>query len=740
MFILRYTFIILALMISSSAFSQQKLKIRLAEKHFQQYSYMDAIPFFEDLVKNQPEDKHLRSRLAECYRLTGNTSKAEENYSFLAKAEDPEPAHLLVYAHLLEANKKYADAKPYFEKYALLNAVDSRGRTKSETDKISFYKDSALYEIKNLPFNTERTEFGLFPLDEKTFIYTSNRKGEPHVNHQYNWNNLPFLDLYIISKNDEGKFTEPVKITKKVNSKFHEGPAFYDEQTGVVFLTRNNFFDGKTEKSKDGVNKLKLFTASISNSDWKNLSAFPYNDNEYSVGHAALSKDGSKLYFASDMPGGLGGTDIYVCFKEGDSWGKPKNLGAPINTEGDEMFPFVYANSDLYFSSNGHPGLGGLDIFIAKNENGNFSSPINLGYPINSNKDDFSFYLNKEGISGYFSSNRAGGNGDDDIFSFLKMKKQFFVSGKISDKETAEILALAYVYLTDEEGNVLAHVQTGNDGSFKFEVEPGKKYLIKGNKTKYIEGVLPFSIDENVENISIKTDLMLEKEAGIVLVGLVMDKATKSLLEGVKIVITDDVTKEEIINITTSENGSFRKVLTDKKINDSLNYTIKIERAGYLGKTVNYNAYIKKSGDIKLNEFLDIALDKIEVGTDIGKLINIKPIYFDLGKFNIRKDAAIELDKVVKVMIENPSMEIELGSHTDCRGTEASNMALSDKRAKSSAEYIKKRITNPERITGKGYGESKLVNYCECEVSKITPCTEEEHQVNRRTEFTVIKF
>jgi len=211
-------------------------------------------------------------------------------------------------------------------------------------------------------------------------------------------------------------------------------------------------------------------------------------------------------------------------------------------------------------------------------------------------------------------------------------------------------------------------------------------------------------------------------------------------LSEVKVTILDKTTSKIVYDGTTAKTGDFSKALENIQMNQTLNYSITLKKDGFLTKTADFSKLVTTPGVINVHEKLDISLTKVEVGLDLAKLIDIKPIYFDRNKFNIRTDASIELDKIVKVLNEYPTMVIELGSHTDCRGTILQNASLSDSRAKASAEYIKKKITNPDRINGKGYGESKLKTDCPCEGTVKSTCTEEQHQENRRTEFLIIKI
>jgi outer membrane protein OmpA-like peptidoglycan-associated protein len=356
--------------------------------------------------------------------------------------------------------------------------------------------------------------------------------------------------------------------------------------------------------------------------------------------------------------------------------------------------------------------------------------------------DDFGFVLNGAGNIAYFTSNRPGGKGDDDIY-LINVKKPFrttiSVSGTAIDKQTNQPLSETKVVLMGESGEKLAEITTGKDGFYEFEIEPDKTYKIEGTKQAYSKdeksfvGVIPEGKTE------IREDLLMEMN-NFSLYCLITDKKTNLPLEGVIVKIYDKKSGKEIYSFTTNSSGDFRQKLEDIKINDQLSYEIDLDKTGYLGKKVNFVKTIDRSGEIAIHKQLDVSLDPIQVGADLAKIIDIKPIYFDLSKWNIRPDAAIELDKIVKVMQENPNMVIELGSHTDCRSSAAFNMTLSDKRAKASAAYIVSKGINKARIYGKGYGEAKLVNDCACEGNKKSDCDEERHQQNRRTEFIIVKM
>jgi outer membrane protein OmpA-like peptidoglycan-associated protein len=379
------------------------------------------------------------------------------------------------------------------------------------------------------------------------------------------------------------------------------------------------------------------------------------------------------------------------------------------------------------------------------NKSGGFDKLQNVGMPVNSQHDDFAFTMNKDNITGYFSSNRTEGKGDDDIYSYVLTKpfqKQLVVEGIVKDEATGEILAGAQVKLINSEGEVISTAIVDNSGSFLFDLEPEEEYIIAvSGVEKYNDNQRSVSTKNlDAETTQLDGNIALSKEVSLSLYCLVTDSKSALPLEEVKITITNNDDQNEFINRLTAKTGDIEKELLDKKVSDQLSYTIRLEKPGYLSKVVTFNYTILQMGRINVHETLDLTMDKIDIGLDLTSIIDINPIYFDLGKYTIRADAAIELNKIVKVMNENPAMEIELGSHTDCRGSIASNEKLSDNRAKASANYIKERITNPERINGKGYGETQLKVDCPCEGTVKSTCSEDEHQKNRRTEFVIIKM
>lgn len=676
--------------------------------------------------------------MAENYKLTGNYVLAESMYVDIMNSAEKTEEDIYAYAQILKMNGKYKEAQYQMNIFSIMKGNDIRAKLFSANTAYAaeLLKDKGQYKIKNIDANSAQQDFGVTYFKDK-IVFTSSRCNTLNATlHNWTNTNLPYLDLYEGMVDEKSEITEAKKLSK-FNKKYHEGPATYSKDGNIVMYTEDNY----EQKSSDNMRKLVIMEARCTNGKWGEKISFPLNNKEYSVGHPSLSADGNTLYFSSDMPGGKGGVDIYRITRNADeTWGTPENLGDKINTEGNEMFPFIHESGMLFFSSDGRPGLGGLDVFATQIKNNKISKVINVGVPVNGSKDDFTFVLNSEKTKGYFASNREGGKGWDDIYSFdllkpFKLGKT--IKGTAKDKE-GNMLANTKINLYDAAGNVINTVSTSENATYSFDVDDNGTYRLLGTKEKYFDGNNTADVTEQTDVVT--ADIVLERDPNLSLLALITDAESTLPLEGVKATLTDVLNDKTAGDYTTPESGDFKTPLGGNKIGDKIVYKLKLEKQGYMTKEVVFSYEIVKPGEIKLHETLDLSMAKLKIGGDLAKMVDLKSIYFDLGKWNIRKDAATELDKIVKIMNEYPNMVVELGSHTDCRGTATSNEKLSQKRANSSAAYIKKHITNPERIYGKGYGESKLINDCGCYGNDKPSCTEEEHQQNRRTEFIVIKF
>lgn len=769
---------------------------KLADREYDRMRYAHAIEQYEIALKYEEPNLQVYKKLANSYYRVGDMKNAQRVYELYLKdtlsVAYKDADGIFEYAQSLAQNGQYELATEWYKRYHTLNGHnDSRGMDHHVAYKNNineFYKDSLLYTLSRLNINSPQSDFSPVFYD-KGIVFCSSRKMENGVRRVHSYNNAAFLDLYYVdttfvndkayttskaaesyqhktysylhannelhsdethySSNDsytvgyhahvfKKKFEdtrtfEPKPFSDVINTKFHEGPATFNKEQNMIVFTRNNYNNGVAKKGEGNVNRLKLFVAT-KNSDqkWEKVTEFPYNSADYSVGHPTFAPDGKSIIFASNMPGGQGGTDLYRSTINNGKWSKPENLGSEINTEGNELFPFIDEQGILYFSSNGHPGLGGLDLF--KVENGKIK---HLSYPISSKKDDFGILVWSKGKKGFFSSNRDFGGFDDDLYMFTS-NKIMMLAGKVYDEFRKKILPNSKVVLRDSTGNVVGETTTDSSGAYVMEVERENSYLVKGSKSTFYDTTTSFNTIGYKENL-IKQDLYLANNLNVMLRGLITDRETGRAIENVHVRVTEDKTGKDLIEVHTGSQGTFEKLMETLKLKDSLNLHIHLAREGYLAKSVPYNSTVLDTV-IRLHERLDIAMDKVKIGTDIGEILNLKPIYFNLAKWDIRSDAATELDKVVEIMLENPNMVIELGSHTDCRSSKAYNQSLSDKRAKSSAAYIVSKGIDQSRIYGKGYGESKPINQCECEGKRVVPCTEEEHQLNRRTEFIIIKM
>lgn len=786
-------------------------RLKKANYLFDRFSFPEAAEEYKRVLAKDdiPEAK---IKLADTYRYMNMPVEAEYWYEQVVELAESEPIHKYYYAMALKANGKFEEAKEFFLEYAQLVPADTRGLRQVEACEESTYflTDPGIYEVSLASnINSSMADFG--PAFFKEGIVYASEQSDKHAQRNYNWRNAPFLDLfYSKSESDENPSAlgTPENFKGKVNTWMHEGTVSFSKDFETMYFTRNNYYKGKvgydTEEKLKTVN-LQIFEAKSGGDKWSEIKSIPFNSDDYSVGHPALSPDGQALYFASDMPGGYGGVDLYVSYKSGDSWGAPENLGPEINTEGHEMFPFMADDGTLYFASDALPGLGGLDLFSTMLlEDGTWSTPDNLRYPINTNGDDFAMIIDATNKKGYFSSNRSGGKGDDDIYSFTKLTN--IMTGVVIDCNSQEPLEGAMVQLMD--GNkIMQKKKSSFNGTFSFPVSPNKEYTVVATKMGYEEGQESISTvgGMNGKQINIKIPICPEGsgptgEGGCQVTGMVADKATGLPVGGAIVTITNAETRDDNTFVTESD-GMYQfylnsesdyviyatkefyftanKTLSTRGIdcNNPLQNKIALDieiapipmdtSAGNNPNNNNNNPnnpnsggnnpYSGDGGDPRSNiggnpnasgntpnsnKTDDITFKDDGKGSDPrhpvleGVLPQLNHIYYDFDKANIRPDAAIELDKVVQFMFENPGIFIDLRSHTDSRGTHAYNEDLSDRRAQSALNYITSRGIDPSRMSAKGYGENQLANEC----GDGVPCNEGKHQENRRTEFAITGY
>lgn len=711
--------------------------MRRANKLFNSFAYKDAAALYEMELKKDAKNYQAQKNVATCYRKMNDMLNAEKWYAKVVENESTDPENYLFYAQALEFNGKIDEAKVYYKKFTASANMDKRGERKMKSlDAIaSFYTDSIYYKVNNVAFNTAGSDYGIAYCKEGLTFATAGIQNS-FVKSEFKWNNEAFSDLFLIRMFDErdSVFAPAKALSDYVNSKYNEGPACYDSEGRTLAFTRNGYLKGKAIAGKDKTNYLQIYIATDKMHDWKNIKPFSQNSTSYSVCHPAFSMDGKTMYFISDMPGGFGGTDIYMSKNDNGKWTDPVNMGISVNTEGNELFPSVLRDSILYFASNGKGGLGGLDIFAAQINGEKVKEVLNMGYPINTPYDDFGLIYNKSKKIGFFSSNRPGGKGKDDIYRFTYSKPDFQLKLAVFDSESKQPLKKAKVKLYDSKNKLIQEVETDDAGFFTSPIDMESSFSVAVSSSKYFDQAKPFDTKE-VKGFEKLVEIPMFKDLGFNLVGKITDSESKSTMEGVQITILDAKSGADVYDGKSNASGDFQKNLSNYSLNQMVNYEIKLEKPGYIAKTIYYSKQLTKSGDINLNDDINLGMEKLKVGTDIGKVFNLNPIYFDSGKAEIREDAQIELNKIVKALEDNPTIVIEIGSHTDSRSATKANLTLSDKRAKATVDYIISKGIDKSRLSGKGYGESKLVNKCKDGVK----CSEDEHQQNRRTEFRIVK-
>ncbi|AEW85755.1 OmpA family protein [Flavobacterium columnare] len=632
----------------------QEKKIIKAGNHYNGLAYVDAIDTYLKVAQKGYKSKELFQRLGDSYYYNAKLVDAHKWYAELfALGETVEPEYYYRYAQTLKSVEDYKKADEYMSKFYELTSKDTRANiyNNQKDYKNIIAKNSGRFEIKPVSINGSSSDYGTAFYGDKV-LFASTRDTIGVFKAKAKWTGKSFTNLYAADKNETGDdLLNTTRFAKEINSKYHEDSPVFTKDLKTVYFTRNNFNEGKVGRDDKKIINLKIYRANLNaKGEWINIVELPFNSDQYSVAHPALSPDEKTLYFASNMPGTYGESDLFkVAILGENSYGTPINLGNTINTEARETFPFITDKGVLYYATDGQQGLGGLDIYAAQlDEKGMVSNLVNVGSPVNGPMDDFAFIIDEKG-KGFFSSNRSGGKGLDDIYSFiekspLNLEIQHELAGVVTNSETREVIPGATVTLYDETFNEIGKVLADEKGFYDFKKVPaGKKYYVRAEKEDY-------------------------------------------------------ETKEKPVDIPNKTGKTNLPIDTAKKVR------------------------------------------VIQEGSDLAKIFEIKIIYFDLDKSFIRADAAVELAKILEVMKQYPTMKVDVRSHTDCRQTVAYNAKLSDRRAKETVAWLVKNGIAKDRLTGRGYGESQLVNDCGCEPTNQSSCTEEQHQANRRSEFIIVKM
>jgi len=625
----------------------QDSRVKRADKEYNSFSYMDAIIIYEKIFNKGYKSVEALENLSNAYYFNGEYADAAQWYAELFALEPiaSNPEYYYRYSQSLKSVGDLEQSQEYLDKY--FNELDDdalKAMSKNYQNVIEQNSDRFLIAAVEA-VNTDKADYG-GTMYEDNLVFTSTRGRKNWlVFRTQSWSNQKHEALYISQIDEQGNLGDPEMFSKALNSRFSETTPTFTADGKTIYFTRHNYLK-KRGFDSERITRLKIYRAVLEGGKWRNITELPFNSDQYSVAHPALGPEEKELYFVSDMPGGFGGSDIWkVAINDDGTYGTPENLGETVNTKGRETFPFVSKNNELYYSSNGRLGLGGLDVFVSRITEQGYEEAVNVGNPINGAWDDFAFYYDSDKHSGFFSSNRKEGQGLDDIYKFVETRPLIIVQsivGEISDAETGEPVAEAVVNLYDGEENYIGTTTTDQEGKYSFGED-----LVRGDTFYRIRAI---SEEHNIEERSLTT--------------------------------------------------------------------------GDVNGYVNVENFEVKKYDVS-----------IIPGTDLAKELNIPIVYFDFDKSNIRPDAAAELTKLLQVLEEYPELKIEIRSHTDSRGSHSYNEYLSDRRAKSTVAWLISNGISSDRLTAQGYGETQLVNDC----SDGVWCSEQDHQLNRRSEFIIVE-
>lgn len=620
-------YITLSFLVACQISIAQNKSTKKADKYFARYEFVDAAQEYEKLVNNGKADAYVYKQLADSYYQVFNATEAVKWFS-KASEQEQDAEFYYKYAQMLKAQGKYDEANVQMRKFAQKAPADQRAVTfNREPNYIPrLNAQQKLFNVKSVDFNSEKSDFGPYLTNDNTLYFASARNTSRK---NYGWTDEPFLDIYQVTRNADGTFSEATAVNG-VNTKWNDGPATITADGNTMYFASETFRDGLFSKDKNSKTKygnIGLFKATKKDGKWTNVQPLPINSKEYSVSNPSISADGKTLYFASNMPGSMNESlDIWKMEIQGENaYGEPVNLGPMVNTEGRESFPFITEDGRLYFASDARPGFGGLDVFVADLLAG--TEATNVGKPVNTEKDDFSFMFNATHNVGYFASNKSG---NDEVYAADPVCG-LQVNAIVKNAKTGELILGATVAILDNKNNIIETKYTPADG----------------------------------------------------FVGYAVDCDTP--------------------------------------------YSIQVQKEGF--ETAVYNVpAAAKSGEFAV----DALLNPIEVIITEEEIV-LKEINFEFDKHNITREGALELDKLVQVMEKHPEMVIFVKAHTDHKGTDKYNLRLSERRAKSTVQYIISKGISKDRISGKGYGES------EPKVSCGTDCTPEQMAENRRSEFIIVK-
>ncbi|MBL7828912.1 MAG: OmpA family protein [Saprospiraceae bacterium] len=768
----------------------QNARLKRANEAMQELDYMTAIVEYQQVLQKE-DNTEAKLNLAECYRKINDTENAEYWYSQVVRLPNIKPVNKLYYGMMLQANGKCDQARVWLEQFLKEAPGDARAQYLAKAcdqEEELLNKNRGIYTITHLPVNSNLDDFAPALLDDE-LVFASDRANGVAIKRTSMWTGNPFAELYKVKFTAEnaGKgnlvFDEIQPFSNEINTRFHEASAAFGPDGVTIYFTRNHFNEGVTGWSEDGLVKLSVYAARLNErGEWSNVEILPFCSTEYSTVHPSVSADGKRIYYASNRPGGFGGMDLYFSDWNNGAWSAPINMGPVVNTEGNEIFPFSDPGGRLFFASNGHSGLGGLDVFYTVPLAGRaWSMPVNLGAPINSNRDDFGIVFGNDPSWGFFTSDRDGGAGRDDIYAFQK------------NAAPVEIVVMDALTNKPIPGATVLNVTTGfalttnTDGVVAFDMKQAECAAFTMTKKGYETLEKTTCATETADGQITRVEFALQKLTNFTAQGIVFDMSDGFPAEGARVTLLNDCGKPVSEPFLTGPDGRFKF-----KLDRNCCYTLRASMEGFIA-AVGEGICTKSNSqspvfkvNLSLEPYRDaegFIVDNQEEAAHQGPIYNditglyenpdgspasfllgnglevrdgvlfdngspsrpdetrwqrgsdgfLVNLYYDFNSAKLRPESFPELSKLFKTLKENPDLLVEIASHTDARGSDEYNLQLSQQRADAVVEWLAAKGIPKDRLSAKGYGETKLVNGCKNGVQ----CSEQEHQLNRRTEFRI---
>ena len=743
----------------------QNAKLKKARHLMESLHYQGAIDIYQQILEKEEHPEAI-TNLAIAFKKLNKYADAIPWFAKAIALESTKPEIFYYYAQSLQHDGACGLAKTYFEQYLKLRPYDLRRDLLvdpcAESERLRAMESSSPFVVKNLTLNG--------PLDDLGPSFYQNGLVFGAIKEQPSRRKTAFFDLYFAARSagDVFSFQEMEQFSSDLNSKLHEAIVTFNRNETEVYITRNR--QEELDPRRNPVVRLEILSAQKqADGSWSDLQALPFNDPSYSVAHPGLSADGERLFFSSDMPGGFGGKDIYLSFWDGEKWGNPVNLGPGINTDGDEISPFYHESGTLYFASDGQFGLGGQDLYKVKDkENGQWSKPENLGPPINTKADDFGFIIHSDGTYGYFTSNRSGGQGADDIYGFTLEKKRPFVSYRFQVVDgVAQQKVEGVTVLLNEKEQILS---PQSDGFYTLDVKEDDcfslSFLADGYELKQIQDCAKVVGDNLVNEITIGMQKLKQEEVATTPV-VAYDKVDEEELQYFDLEVVDNLSgagvEAALVKIKgdkckfefegeTDERGWLRiaapTLCCAKLTIESDNYFLHKSEEAFCNVKSGEVQNILLQPFVRVNEeaissrnMASNPKDTIKVPFKVSvaekgddKISYLLNIYYNVGRTSVKKESVPELFKLLELLKDNDELIVEIGSHTDARGSSKFNQNLSQRRAGNIVTWLVGEGVSKRRLVARGYGEEKPVNNCR----KEEGCTEKEYQMNRRTEFRVL--